>query len=215
MDEGLLHWHLEEIKRLHYCPMLVAQLANPKDNVSFSWKVSLKMSPNCHQCCSSPHYGDLIMNRMASQITSLTTVYSTIWSDADQRKNQSSASLAFVQGIQPGTGEFPAQMASIAENAYIWWRHHEYPQNISALNFLLNHSSPWWRTTHVYKPSIGSMLTIMSNLWRLVSLPFPMSSLLSSRVAASVSPVGSYGGYRREKSVHLIVGRLPTSNASF
>ena len=36
---------------------------------------------------------------MASQITSLTTVYSTVYSGADQRKRQSSASLAFVRGI--------------------------------------------------------------------------------------------------------------------
>ena len=36
---------------------------------------------------------------MASQITSLTTVYSTFYSGADQRKHQSSASLAFVWGI--------------------------------------------------------------------------------------------------------------------
>ena len=36
---------------------------------------------------------------MASQITSLTVVYSTVYSDADQRKHQSSASLAFVRGI--------------------------------------------------------------------------------------------------------------------
>ena len=28
-------------------------------------------------------------------------------------------------GNSPGTGEFPAQMASNAENASIWWRHHE------------------------------------------------------------------------------------------
>ena len=27
-------------------------------------------------------------------------------------------------GISPGTGEFPAQMASDAENVSIWWRHH-------------------------------------------------------------------------------------------
>ena len=39
------------------------------------------------------------MGAMASQITSLTIVYSTAYSDADQRKHQSSASLAFVQGI--------------------------------------------------------------------------------------------------------------------
>ena len=45
------------------------------------------------------HYGDVIMDAMASQITSLTIVYSTVYSGADQRKHQSSASLAFVRGI--------------------------------------------------------------------------------------------------------------------
>ena len=39
------------------------------------------------------------MTTMASQITSLTVVYSTVYSDADQRKHESSASLAFVWGI--------------------------------------------------------------------------------------------------------------------
>ena len=45
------------------------------------------------------HYNDVIMTTMASQFTSLTVVYSTVYSDADQRKYQSSASLAFVWGI--------------------------------------------------------------------------------------------------------------------
>ena len=44
-------------------------------------------------------YYDVIMSAMASQITSLRVVYSTVYSDADQRKHQSSASLAFVWGI--------------------------------------------------------------------------------------------------------------------
>ena len=39
------------------------------------------------------------MGTIASQITSLTVVYSTVYSDVDQRKHQSSASLAFVWGI--------------------------------------------------------------------------------------------------------------------
>ena len=39
------------------------------------------------------------MTTMKSQITSLTVVYSIVYSDADQRKHQSSASLAFVRGI--------------------------------------------------------------------------------------------------------------------
>ena len=46
-----------------------------------------------------PHYNDIIMTAMASQITSLMIVYSTVYSGADQRKHQSSVSLAFVRGI--------------------------------------------------------------------------------------------------------------------
>ena len=64
------------------------------------------------------------MDPAASQITSLTIVYSTIYSDADQIKHQNSVSLAFYAGNPPGTGEFPAQMASNAENVSIWWRNH-------------------------------------------------------------------------------------------
>ena len=45
------------------------------------------------------HYSDVIMGSMASQIIGLTIVYSTVYSGADQRKLQSSASLAFVRGI--------------------------------------------------------------------------------------------------------------------
>ena len=41
------------------------------------------------------HYSDVIMGAMASQITSRTIVYSTVWS----LKHQSSGSLAFVRGI--------------------------------------------------------------------------------------------------------------------
>ena len=45
------------------------------------------------------HYTVVIMTTMASQITSLTVVYSIVYTGADQRKHQSSASLAFVRGI--------------------------------------------------------------------------------------------------------------------
>ena len=63
------------------------------------------------------------MGAITSQITSLTIVYPTFYSGADQRNHQSSASLAFVRN-SPGTGEFPAQMVNNAENVPIWWRHH-------------------------------------------------------------------------------------------
>ena len=70
----------------------------------------------------STRYNDVIMGAIASEITSFTIVYSIVYSDADQWKNQSSASLAFVPG------EFPAQMASYAENVAIWWHHHALAQ---------------------------------------------------------------------------------------
>ena len=53
------------------------------------------------------HYNDAIMSAMASQITSLTIVDSTVYSGADQRKHQSSASLAFVRGIYWWPGNSP------------------------------------------------------------------------------------------------------------
>ena len=77
-----------------------------------------------HTGCLVDHYNDVIMGAIASQITSLTIVYSTVYSGTDESKHQSSASLAFVRGIHRGHGEFPAQMASNAENVSIWWRHH-------------------------------------------------------------------------------------------
>ena len=65
---------------------------------------------SCHYVImySSPvswniHHNDVIMSAMASQITSLTTVYSGV----DQRKHQSSVSLAFVRGIHQLPVNFP------------------------------------------------------------------------------------------------------------
>ena len=53
------------------------------------------------------HYNDVIMGTIASQITSLTIGYSIVYADADQRKHQSSASLAFVRWIHRGPMNSP------------------------------------------------------------------------------------------------------------
>ena len=45
------------------------------------------------------HYNNVIMSEMASQVISISIICSTIHSGADQRKHQSSASLAFVREI--------------------------------------------------------------------------------------------------------------------
>ena len=53
------------------------------------------------------HYDDVIMTMLASQITSPTVVYSIVYSGVNQRKYQSSASLAFVREIDRGPVNFP------------------------------------------------------------------------------------------------------------
>ena len=62
------------------------------------------------------HYNDVIMGAIASQITSLTRIPFI----QTQIKAPRHRPL--------GTGEFPAQMASNAENVSIWWRHHDGPK---------------------------------------------------------------------------------------
>ena len=66
------------------------------------------------------HYSDAIIGVMASQITSLTIVYSTVYSGADQRKHQSSASLAYVRGIHRWPVNSPHKGP-----VFIRWRHHD------------------------------------------------------------------------------------------
>ena len=67
-------------------------------NVSTNYHWAFSVNTHHPSLCMF-HYDDVIMTTMASQITSLTVVYSTVYSDVDKRKHQSSASLAFVWGI--------------------------------------------------------------------------------------------------------------------
>ena len=54
------------------------------------------------------HYSDVIMNAVASQISHVSIVFSTVYLGADQSKYQSSSSLGFVRGHSG----FPSQKAS-------------------------------------------------------------------------------------------------------
>ena len=60
-----------------------------------SYENFLLQKPTEHGC----HYSDVIMSTVASQITGGSIVFSIVCSGVDQRKHQSSASLAFVKGI--------------------------------------------------------------------------------------------------------------------
>ena len=79
------------------------------------------------------HYSDVIMSAMASQITSLAIVYSTVMQTKENFKAPRHWPL-----WQEFTGDrwIPAQKASNAENISIWWRHH--------VNTWI-----WWRQTSI------------------------------------------------------------------
>ena len=85
-------------------------LGNSRFNSYPSWVISLKLGAMLwfapvvvqqHRWIrvNKSHYNDVIMTAMASQITSLDIVYSTVYWGTDQRKHQRSTSLAFVRGI--------------------------------------------------------------------------------------------------------------------
>ena len=69
------------------------------------------------------------MSAIVSQITSLTIVYSTIYSRRRSKKTSKLRITGLCEENSPVTGEFPAQMASNVENVSIWWRHHDLAQN--------------------------------------------------------------------------------------
>ena len=79
-------------KAYQYCKLIIKILSDIKIYYLYDGNPLLRKS-------SIYHYSDVIMGTMASQITSLTIVYLTVYSCRDQGKHQSSASLAFVREI--------------------------------------------------------------------------------------------------------------------
>ena len=82
------------------------------------------------QWCQIHHYNDVIMSAMASQITSLTSVYSTVYSRRRSKKHRNSAWLAFVRGIHRWPVYSPHKGPVTRKMFFIWWRHHNKNANI-------------------------------------------------------------------------------------
>ena len=99
---------------VYKCKFIYMLMHSTSINISEMYPIVCKACPFLvHNNCIS----HTLSTTMTSPITSLTIVYSTVYSSADQRKQQSSAN-------SPVTGEFHAQMASNAENVSIYWRHY-------------------------------------------------------------------------------------------
>ena len=110
------------------------------------------------------------MGVIASQITSLTMiVYSNVYSDADQRKNQSSASLAFVWGIHRGP----------VNSSHKWpvsWKMFPFDDVIMTINFLTPRRcdtdfakpicTPCWKRGAAFDPLHIDSLWANDAIWR-------------------------------------------------
>ena len=101
---------------------------------------------------SKIHCSDVMMSTMSSQITSLTLVYSTVYSGADQRKQQSSAPLAFVQGIHRSPVNFPHKRPVMRIYFSTLWRHNDSHLKLRiAMMQSLSLVAPqdqWWQNWH-------------------------------------------------------------------
>ena len=108
---SLSSWrHCNERRRLTSIKVPIIKIRQPHDCLIFIMRIHIPgnilfilkwdpvvIFPSRRLDMERLHYDDV--TTMASHITSLTVVYSTVYSDADERKHQSSASLAFVWGI--------------------------------------------------------------------------------------------------------------------
>ena len=111
------------------------------------------------------HYDDVTMGGMASHITSLTILYSIVYSGADQRKHQSPASLAFVRGIHRGPVISP----------------HKWPVTGKRFPFDDVIMTPTPYNGCNYLPNIGFKLIFVSKLI-IVSSPVPQEICAGSKL---------------------------------
>ena len=124
---------LDQKQRIHTIFQYIKSLPNAGINLTLIISVgTVDLSPtHWHRSYKIGYYNDVIMGAITSQITNLTSVYSTVYLDADQRKHQSSASLAFLRGIHRGPVNsphkwsvtrnfFPFDDAIMYSNDYDW-----------------------------------------------------------------------------------------------
>ena len=110
------------------------------------------------------------MGAIASHITSLTIVYSTVYSGADQRKHQSSASLAFVRGIHrspvnsPRKGPVTRKSFHLMTSSWFHWPIYKYHRWWKQTKKYW--SLPWWLTIKDILPSLFDISFLELHEWR-------------------------------------------------
>ena len=157
-------------------------------------KYVLARSAGCHPAQRASHYYSVIMGAMASQITSLTIVYSAVYSGADKKTSQLRVTVTgLCAGNSPLTGEFPAQMASNAENVSIDvvimnmenvsmpWRHYVIGWTLHCVftiwlfqsEFSCKDRAP--KSTEATSPGITTASCLMIASWLMICVRWPFN----------------------------------------
>ena len=133
------------------------------------------------------HYNDIIMGVMASQITSLTIVYSTVYSGGNQRKHQSFATLAFVRGIHRWPVNSPHKWPVMREvfpfDDVIMWCRKKFPYHDIIISDLCrkhhNTSNSSWRVGRKYhlRPLLLTSHYIPHYAWDKITYPLQASTV--------------------------------------
>ena len=122
------------------------------------------------------HNIDVIMTTMASQITSLTVVYSTVYSDADQRNIKAPRHWPLCVEFT-GTGEFPAQRASYAKKCFhlmtsSWfyeisgWRIYGWARSQPMREDVTNHPETLLETTNTTSLVVSRLRLILLEVYK-------------------------------------------------
>ena len=125
-------WWIQVIHKLspvHQCHLLIKNGVDTKQEIvltsSVSWVSStLHWRHNGCDSVSNHQTYDYLLNRVFKRRS---------------KKTSKLRVTGLCEGNSPGTGEFPAQMTSDAENVSIWWRHHEW-----SLNTTESCKMEWW-----------------------------------------------------------------------
>ena len=154
----------------------------PEKYHGVSKNVHAMASSCCFEICWTLHCSDAIIGAMASKISSLTGVYSIVYSGAYQRKQQSSASLAVVRGIHRSPHKWPVKRKMLP----IWWRHYCDIQNsnskLKKKRFIETHR-------HIQQRYIRSLYNCKHSLEIvLAGTPRDKSAIITSKRRCDVVP---------------------------
>ena len=145
------------------------------------------MHATCFFIPASSHYDEVTMGAIASQITSLTIVYSTVYSGVDQSKHQSSASLAFVYAPHkwPVTRKmFPFDDVIMWLGIVAW---------IRATIKLISQHKPSGVIMHYSDVIMGAMAYQITSVWSVYSTVCSVVDQRKHESSESLAFVGEFG----------------------